>query len=103
MSDTPLSFDDFIQHHEKPILADFWAEWCGPCKMLEPILINLAREWKERITVIRVNTEKKPDLALRFTITGIPTLILFSKGAETHRITGVLPLLQLKNELIQFL
>jgi thioredoxin len=92
-------FDAFIASQPLPVLADFWADWCGPCKMMAPILQDLAREWKGRITVIKIDTDKKPELASRFGITGIPTLILFKGGRESHRITGAMPLPELKREL----
>jgi thioredoxin len=92
-------FDTFISSQPLPVLADFWAEWCGPCKMMAPILKDLAREWKGRITVIKVDTEKKPQLAARFGISAIPTLILFKGGKEMHRVQGAMPLAPLKREL----
>jgi thioredoxin 1/thioredoxin 2 len=98
----PPAFDEFVRTHDKPILADFWAEWCGPCKMMGPILQQLAKEWSGRITVIKIDTERKPGLAQQFNITGIPTLILFVKGAEAHRITGAMPIAQLKMVLSEF-
>ena len=92
-------FDAFIASQPLPVLADFWADWCGPCKMMAPVLQDLAHEWKGRITVIKVDTDKKPQLASRFGINSIPTLILFKSGREAHRITGAMPLAALKREL----
>ncbi len=102
MNTMPQSLDEFIRTHDKPILADFWAEWCGPCKMMAPILQELAKEWKDRVTVIKIDTERKPLLAQQFNITAIPTLILFLKGSEAHRIAGAMPLVQLKQVLSEF-
>jgi len=99
----PSDFDAFISTHDKPILADFWAEWCAPCKMMAPVLHELAQDWKGRLTVIKVDTEKKPQLAGRFGISAIPTLILFKGGREIHRLSGALPLPQLKKEFETFL
>ena len=99
MTEASASFDEFIQSHDKPVLADFWAEWCGPCKMMGPILKSLAQDWKDRLTVIKVNTEEKPHLAQRFNISAIPTMILFKNGEEIHRVQGAMPLAQLKSEL----
>jgi thioredoxin 1 len=99
----PSSFDTLLASHDRPILADFWAEWCGPCKMMAPVLAELAREWKGRLTVIKVNTETRPELASRFRISGIPTLILFKGGSEVHRLTGAAPLAHLKREFESFL
>jgi thioredoxin len=103
MSDIPPGFDEFIKTHDKPVLADFWASWCGPCKMMAPILQDLAKEWKGRITVIKVDTEARPHLAQRFGIATIPTMILFQNGEEKHRFSGAVPLAQLKNVLSEFI
>jgi thioredoxin 1 len=92
-------FDTFISTQALPVLTDFWAEWCGPCKMMHPVLQDLAKEWKGRLTVIKVDTEKKPHLANRFQISAIPTMILFKGGREIHRFQGAMPLAQLKREL----
>jgi thioredoxin len=102
MENIPSSLDEFVKSHDKPILADFWADWCGPCKMMAPVLEQLAKDWKGRITVIKINTEEKQQLAQRFNISGIPTLILFKNGGEIHRITGAMPLAQLKASLNEF-
>ncbi|MDB5105518.1 MAG: trxA1 [Fibrobacteres bacterium] len=92
-------FDAFLASQDLPVLSDFWAEWCGPCKMMHPVLQDLAKDWKGRIKVIKVDTDKKPHLANRFKISGIPTLILFKGGREVHRVSGAMPLAQLKREL----
>jgi thioredoxin 1 len=102
MEAVQLSFNEFITSSDKPVLADFWAEWCGPCKMMGPVLHDLAREWTGRIRVIKVNTEKKPQLAELYGITAIPTMILFQNGIEKHRIQGAMPLARLKGELERF-
>jgi thioredoxin len=103
MTTPPISFDEFISSHPKPILADFWAEWCGPCKMMGPVLDGLAKEWKDKVTIIKVNSETKPHLAQRFGISSIPTLILFKNGVEVHRVLGAMPMKQLQNELSRFI
>jgi len=103
MSDMPTSFDGFIQSNDKPVLVDFWAEWCQPCKMMGPILKSLAQDWKDRLTVIKVNIDDKPHLAQRFDVTAVPTMVLFKSGQEVHRMGGVMPLMQLKNALQSFL
>jgi thioredoxin 1 len=99
----PHEFDALLASHGKPVLADFWADWCQPCHMMAPVLKELAKDWKDRLTVIKVNTETKPHIAGRFNITGIPTLILFKGGKEVHRLTGAVPLPHLKREFAPFL
>ncbi len=99
----PTDFDTLISTHARPILVDFWADWCAPCHMLAPVLKDLAHAWKGRLTVIKINTEQKPALANRFGISGIPTLILFKGGTEVHRASGAMPLAQLQREFESFL
>lgn len=98
MSDKmPKTFEELLETHDKPLLVDFWAEWCPPCKMLAPELEKLAQEWKGRVTVVKVNTDEKQHLANRYGITGIPTLILFKGGREAKRVSGAMPLSALKS------
>ena len=83
----PPSFEVLIQESEKPILVDFYADWCGPCKMVSPVIQRLAGEYKGRILTVKVDTEKKQALASRWNITGIPTIMLFHKGQVLMRLT----------------
>ncbi len=87
----PASFEDLIKTHRLPILVDFWAEWCGPCRMVSPVVEKLAAEWKGRVTVIKINTDQKPQIASRHGINSIPTIILFKDGQEVKRVQGALP------------
>ena len=89
-------FLDYIATQDKPVLADFWAEWCGPCRMMHPVLEEVSREWKGKATVVKINTDEQPELAQRFGIRSIPTLILFDKGQEVDRVSGAMPAAALK-------
>lgn len=99
----PKSFQELITTHDKPVLVDFWADWCPPCKMLAPVLEELSREWKDKLTVIKINSDKKPQIANRYAIRSIPTLILFKNGQEVKRVSGAMPLAKLKSEFSSYL
>ena len=96
-------FLELIATHPQPVLADFWAEWCAPCRMMAPVLKELAQEWKGKATVVKVNTEERPELSQRFGISGIPTLILFQGGKEIHRVSGAMPLSAVKAQFGRFI
>ena len=82
------TFDETINGASKPVLVDFWAEWCGPCKMIAPILDELATEQAEKLQIVKLNVDDNPDIARRFQVMSIPTLILFKDGAPANRIVG---------------
>ncbi|HVW15549.1 MAG TPA: thioredoxin [Mucilaginibacter sp.] len=89
------SFSEIIQG-PVPILVDFSAEWCGPCKMMKPILEELKRELGERVKIIKVDVDKNPQAARNFKISGVPTLMLFRNGKQEWRQSGVVPADHLK-------
>ncbi len=96
------SFDQHTQGAQ-PVLVDFWAEWCGPCRMLTPILDQLAKDYDGKVTIAKVNVDEHPGLAQRFGITSIPNLKLFKSGVEIDNIVGAAPLATLKGRLDQHL
>jgi len=97
----PKSFDELIRTSQKPVLVDFWAEWCGPCRMVSPAVQKIASELKDKIITIKVNVDLKPHIAAKYQITGIPTIMLFKDGKIAMRLTGALPYEILKQEVIK--
>ena len=83
-------FEAFVQRTELPELADFWAPWCGPCRAMAPHFERAARELKDRVRLVKVNTEEASGLAQRYGIRAIPTLVLFKDGAEVKRASGAM-------------
>jgi len=84
------SFDDMLQNCGVPVLVDFYAVWCGPCQMMVPILNEVSKALKDKVRVVKIDTEKYPDLASRFNIHALPTLVLFKNGQVADRVEGAL-------------
>jgi len=87
---TEAQFDEYLQRTELPVLADFWAPWCGPCRAMAPHFERAARELKDRARLVKVNTDQAQELAARYGIRAIPTLMLFRNGAEVKRASGAM-------------
>ena len=100
---TDATFDEEIASSDEPILVDFWAEWCGPCKMIAPVLDEIAGENQGKIKIAKLNVDDNPDIARRFEVMSIPTLLVFRDGEVAKRIVGAKPKGALLEELADFL
>ena len=95
---TGKNFDDFIAKADKPVLVDLWASWCGPCKMLSPLVDQIAEEYADKLLVGKVNVDEAGDVAMAFNVSSIPTLLLFKDGELVDTSIGYIP----KNALVDF-
>ncbi len=96
---TDATFEEDVLKATVPVLVDFWAEWCGPCKMIAPVLDEIARDYKDRLQIVKVNVDENNDTPAKFNIRGIPTLLLFKDGALAATKVGAAN----KSQLVEFL
>ncbi|OJJ21450.1 thioredoxin [marine bacterium AO1-C] len=93
------SFQDLITNNATPVLVDFYADWCGPCKMMTPVISELASELNDKIKVIKIDVDRNQAVAQKYRVQGIPTFILFHKGAVLWRKSGAMSLMDFKNQI----
>lgn len=96
---TDASFDQDVINASGPVLVDFWAEWCGPCRMIAPALEEISNEMGEKVTVAKLNIDDNPDAPTKYGVRGIPTMILFKNGQPAKTIVGAYPKKKLEAEL----
>lgn len=96
---TDAQFDEMVAKSDLPVLVDFWAPWCGPCRMMTPVLEELAGEWDGKVKVCKLNVDEQQETARSFEVQAIPTMILFKGGQVAKRLTGARPKAALVEEL----
>jgi thioredoxin 1 len=100
---TEATFEEEVLQAPLPVLVDFWAEWCGPCKWVSAAVEEIAREQAGRLLVVKVNADDNPGLARRYGTLSLPSLLLFDRGAERTRVVGAMPKRRLLAELTPYL
>ena len=96
---TSDNFEETVLQARNLVMVDFWATWCGPCKIVSPVVEELAKEYEGRVLFAKVNTDENPDLASQYKIRGIPTLMFFRDGEVADQIVGAVPKAQLKSKI----
>ena len=89
------NFKEVVLENEKPVLVDFWATWCGPCKMIAPVVEEIAQEYEDKIVVAKIDVDEVPSVAAKYNVMSIPTLIVFENGKEVNRLVGFRPKAQI--------
>ena len=100
---TDATFDEVVLQADKPVLVDFWAPWCGPCRQVAPILEEIAGEHGEKLQVVKINTDENPQIAAKYGVTSIPTLNVYSGGEVVKTIVGARPKPALLRELSDYI
>jgi thioredoxin 1 len=100
---TDAEFEKTVLQSKLPVIVDFWAPWCGPCRMVAPILDKIAKEYENKVVVAKVNTDENSEWAMKYGVQGIPTMLFVSNGKVLHKQVGALPEPVLRDVLKQFL
>ncbi|MEG4288055.1 thioredoxin [Microcoleus sp. C2C3] len=100
---TDSTFNQEVLDSEVPVLVDFWAPWCGPCRMVAPVVDEIAQQYEGQVKVVKVNTDENPNTASKYGIRSIPTLMIFKGGARVDMVVGAVPKTTLANTLEKYI
>jgi len=100
---TDATYEQTVLNSQTPVIVDFWAPWCGPCKMVAPILDKFAKEYEGKLIVAKINTDENQEWMMKYGIQGIPTMLFVANGKIVHRQVGALPERMLRDTVAQFL
>ncbi|MEI5584556.1 MULTISPECIES: thioredoxin [unclassified Agromyces] len=100
---TEATFDQEVLQNDRAVLVDFWAEWCGPCRAVSPILDQIATEHSEKLDIVKLNVDENPGLAMKYQITAIPAMKVFKGGEVVHTVIGAKPKPALEADLAEFI
>jgi len=100
---TTATWDEEVIKHNGLVMVDFWAVWCGPCRMIAPTVEEMAKDYAGKLKVVKLNTDENPEIASQYKIMGIPTLMLFKNGEKVEQIVGAVPKSQLQSKVDAFL
>ena len=100
---TDASFQETVLASDKPVLVDFWADWCGPCKQMAPVLDKLAEEYGDKIDVVKINTDQNPETPRAYNVMSLPTMNVYKGGEVVKQIIGAKPKRVLEKDLAEFL
>ncbi len=100
---TDASFEQDVLNSEIPVLVDFWAPWCGPCRLVAPVVDEIAEQYDGKVKVVKINTDENPGIASQYNIRSIPTLMIFKNGQRVEQVVGAVPKATLASTLEKFL
>lgn len=100
---TDATFTEEVLNSDVPVLVDFWAPWCGPCRMVAPVVDEIAEQYQDQVKVVKLNTDENPSIATQYGIRSIPTLMIFKNGQRVDTVVGAVPKTTLSNTLEKYL